>query len=250
MAAPTDTAVIRSVFQLSYRMRRSSFGKVVRDGSARYYVRDGRVKARVEGPNEKMAINPMNQDLMTRLSNMRGAPRRGAKTRAGGPCQCPAVRGRMRIHGGLSPGAPRGEKNGNLALGTTSSDFVNATLVQIQNASRMPSGGISETSVNAVLALIEAAEPKNEIKAALAIQMACTHAVAMAVLSRAGGAYGGDRHVALLAAAGARLLRAFAAQVDAMRRLRNGGTQVIRVERIEVSDTAQAIIGNVNLQRQ
>jgi hypothetical protein len=47
------------------------------------------------------------------------------------------------------------------ALGTTSSDFVNATLVQIQNASRMPSGGISETSVNAVLAFIEAAEPKN-----------------------------------------------------------------------------------------
>ena len=52
-----------------------------------------------------------------------------------------------------------------MALGTTSSDFVNATLVQIQNASRMPSGGISETSVNAVLAFIEAAEPKNEIEA-------------------------------------------------------------------------------------
>jgi hypothetical protein len=80
------------------------------------------------------------------------------------------------------------------ALGTTSSDFVNATLIQIQNASRMPSGGISETSVNAVLAFIEAAEPRNEIEAALAIQMACTHAVTMAVLSRAGGAYGGDRH--------------------------------------------------------
>jgi hypothetical protein len=61
------------------------------------------------------------------------------------------------------------------ALGTTSSDFVNATLTQIQNASRMPSGGISETSVNAVLAFIEGAEPKNEIEAALAIQMACTH---------------------------------------------------------------------------
>src|SRR5262245_38517990 len=40
------------------------------------------------------------------------------------------------------------------ALGTTSSDFVNATLVQIQNASRMPSGGISEVGVNAVLAFI------------------------------------------------------------------------------------------------
>jgi hypothetical protein len=136
------------------------------------------------------------------------------------------------------------------AMGTTSSDFVNATLVQIQNASRMPSGGISETSVDAVLAFVEAPEPRNEIEAALAIQMACTHAVTMAVLSRAGGAYGGDRHVAIMASAGARLLKAFAAQLKTMRRLRNGGTQVIRVERIEVSETAQAIIGNINLQRQ
>jgi hypothetical protein len=132
------------------------------------------------------------------------------------------------------------------ALGTTSSDFVNATLVQIQNASRMPSGGISEVGVNAVLAFIEAAEPKNEIEAALAIQMACTHAVAMAVLNRAGGAYCGGRHVALMASASAKLLNAFANQVETLRRLRNGGTQVIRVERIEVSDTAQAIIGNIS----
>src|SRR3954465_215561 len=58
------------------------------------------------------------------------------------------------------------------ALGTTSSDFVNATLVQIQNASRLRGGGISETSVNAVLAFIEGAQPKNEPEAALAIQMA------------------------------------------------------------------------------
>jgi hypothetical protein len=57
--------------------------------------------------------------------------------------------------------------------------------------------------------------------------------------------YGGDRHVAMMASAGARLLKAFAAQVETMRRLRNGGTQVIRVERIEVSEPAQAIIGNV-----
>jgi hypothetical protein len=131
-------------------------------------------------------------------------------------------------------------------MGTTSSDFVNATLVQIQNASRMPSGGISETSVNAVLAFIEAAEPKNEIEAALAIQMACTHAVTMAVLSTAGGAYIGTRNVAKMAAAGARLMSAFASHVETMRRLRSGGTQIIRVERIEVSDNAQAIIGNIN----
>jgi hypothetical protein len=41
---------------------------------------------------------------------------------------------------------------------------VNATLVQIQNASRLPEGGISETSVNAVLAFIEGAARRTRSK--------------------------------------------------------------------------------------
>jgi hypothetical protein len=42
----------------------------------------------------------------------------GARTRAGAPCQRPPIRGRKRcrLHGGLSPGAPRGLKNGNFKL--------------------------------------------------------------------------------------------------------------------------------------
>jgi hypothetical protein len=36
----------------------------------------------------------------------------GARTRSGGPCQSPAMpNGRCRMHGGLSPGAPKGNKN-------------------------------------------------------------------------------------------------------------------------------------------
>ena len=72
----------------------------------------------------------------------------------------------------------------NKALGTTSSDFVNASLFQIQSACRSPWGGISELSMNAALAMIEAAAPKDEIEAALAVQMACTHTAAMAVLAK------------------------------------------------------------------
>jgi hypothetical protein len=38
----------------------------------------------------------------------------GARTRSGAFCQCPAMpNGKCRIHGGLSPGAPRGTANGN-----------------------------------------------------------------------------------------------------------------------------------------
>ena len=42
----------------------------------------------------------------------------------------------------------------------------------------------SELATNAVLAMIEAAAPKDEIEGALAVQMACTHAAAMAVLAK------------------------------------------------------------------
>ena len=72
-----------------------------------------------------MTNNPMDQSrLMAQLANVRAAPRCGAKTRSGGACQCPAVRGRTRcrIHGGLSPGAPRGERNGNFKHGFWTSE--------------------------------------------------------------------------------------------------------------------------------
>jgi hypothetical protein len=61
----------------------------------------------------------MNQAVATRLANLRAAPRCGAKNRAGEPCRCPAMRGRRRcrLHGGLSPGAPRGQRNGNFKDG-------------------------------------------------------------------------------------------------------------------------------------
>ena len=43
----------------------------------------------------------------------------------------------------------------------------------------------------------------------------------------------------------ARLLRAFATQVEAHRRSRNGGQQFVRVEHVHVNDGGQAVIGNV-----
>lgn len=56
----------------------------------------------------------MNQGAETRLANLRAARRCGARNRAGQLCQCPAIRGRMRcrLHGGRSPGAPKGQANG------------------------------------------------------------------------------------------------------------------------------------------
>jgi len=43
---------------------------------------------------------------------MHRSPRCGALTRSGSPCRSPAMpNGRCRLHGGLSPGAPKGNRN-------------------------------------------------------------------------------------------------------------------------------------------
>lgn len=44
--------------------------------------------------------------------DMHKAKRCGARTRSGSPCQSPAMlNGRCRMHGGPSPGAPKGNRN-------------------------------------------------------------------------------------------------------------------------------------------
>lgn len=55
----------------------------------------------------------MSQEPCQQLAKVSGTPRCAARTRGGSPCRCPAMsNGKCRIHGGLSPGAPRGMANG------------------------------------------------------------------------------------------------------------------------------------------
>jgi hypothetical protein len=71
----------------------------------------------------------------------------------------------------------------------------------------------------------------------------------MAVLGRVAGAHGPTRSTAAMASAAARLLRTYAIQVEALRRLRNGGSQFVRVEHVHVNDGGQAVIGAVAVDR-
>ena len=159
------------------------------------------------------------------MSNPNNSP-----TPVAGPRRLPPVRVKVfRADGKVAPvHPPDGDGRNwwrrlNKALGTTSSDFVNASLFQIQSACRSPWGGISELSMNAALAMIEAAAPKDEIEAALAVQMAACHVAAMAVLAKMDVAFATE-----LGSAAARLMRAYATQVEVLRRLRNGGQQFMR----------------------
>ena len=60
----------------------------------------------------------------TRPGNL--GPKCEARTRAGAPCQRPPMTGRTRcrLHGGMSPGAPRGLKNGNFKTGDWTAEAI------------------------------------------------------------------------------------------------------------------------------
>jgi hypothetical protein len=131
------------------------------------------------------------------------------------------------------------------AFGTESTDFVDMALAQLQLATRPHGAAVSEAAINAALAMIEAWGPSNAAEAAVALQAACTHSAAMAVLCRARGANGGERHVAAMSNAAVKLLTVSLAQADYLRRLKYGTSQSIRVEHVHVHDGGQAVIGNV-----
>ena len=133
----------------------------------------------------------------------------------------------------------------NKALGTVSTDFVRASLLQVQGAARSPFGTISETAINAALAMIEAVAPKDELEGALAVQMACTHAAAMSVLVKMDSGFGTERRIAAFGSTAARLMKAYTMQLEVLRRLRTGGQQLVRVEHVHINDGGHAAIGNV-----
>jgi hypothetical protein len=93
--------------------------------------------------------------------------------------------------------------------------------------------------------MIEAAAPKDEIQGALAVQMACTHATVMSVLAKLDVGFASERRVAAFGSAASRLLRAYAMQVEVLRRLRHGGHQYVRVEHVYINEGGQAVIGNL-----
>jgi hypothetical protein len=119
-------------------------------------------------------------------------------------------------------------------------------LHHLQRAARMPSEGPSNVAINGALAIIAAFAPQNEAEAALALQAACTHMVAMVMMARIGGGHGTDRRLPALASVTAKLVRAYCTTLETHRRLRSGGDQNIRVEHVHVHEGGQAIVGAVS----
>lgn len=107
---------------------------------------------------------------------------------------------------------------------------------------------VKAATVNAALAAVCGIGPRDETEAMLAAQMVATHGAAMELLRRAMQAE--YRHN--LQDAGnlaVKLLRTYAAQLEALQRYRGKGQQKVTVEHVHVHQGGQAIVGHVETAR-
>lgn len=129
-------------------------------------------------------------------------------------------------------------------LATSSPLFVGASLKQLIAACKLPGEGKASTaSISAALEIIASLQPENEAQAALAIHIACLHCASVNVLSWIHNI--GERNMIAVATAAAKLERAFHNAIETYNRMKRGVRQIVRVERIEVQQGAQAVIGVV-----
>ncbi len=129
------------------------------------------------------------------------------------------------------------------SLGTADEDFMNGLSMQLLKLAWNGSS-VSEQDFKFLLATVAGVEPKDEVEAMLAAQMAAVHNATMASARRLKVAETSQQRETAGRALN-KLARTFVAQVEALKRYRTGGEQKVTVEHVTVNDGGQAIVGNV-----
>jgi hypothetical protein len=129
------------------------------------------------------------------------------------------------------------------AVGSTDSDFLDGLTEQLVNAGSRGSVA-DEDGINFLLSVVKGIEPRNQIEAMLAAQMAAVHNATMAFARRLANIENIPQQDSAQNAFN-KLARTFAAQVEALKRYRSGGEQKMTVQHVHVAEGGQAIVGNV-----
>jgi hypothetical protein len=104
---------------------------------------------------------------------------------------------------------------------------------------------VDEDGLNFMLSVVKGIEPRDQVEAMLAAQMAATHNATMTFARRLNHVENIPQQDSAERAFN-KLARTFAAQLEALKRYRSDGEQTVRVEHVTVNEGGQAIVGNVS----
>lgn len=125
------------------------------------------------------------------------------------------------------------------AFATTSDDFATLGLAHLANTTNPGGGQATSQELNSGLALMGAIAPRDELEAALAMQMVATHELAMLMLTRSRSA-GYVEQVREYGNLATKLSRTFTGQMKQLADHRRGGEQVVR--HVHVYEGGQAMV--------
>jgi hypothetical protein len=121
------------------------------------------------------------------------------------------------------------------ALASADEDFLNGMMYQLANASAQGQN-IDERGLNFMLSVIKGIEPRDQLEAMLAAQMAAVHVATMIFAHEL---------APVNISAFNKLTRTFAMQMEALKRYRSGAEQKVTLQHVSVAEGGQAIVGNV-----
>ncbi len=130
------------------------------------------------------------------------------------------------------------------SIGTDDLEFVSDFLGHMLNGTNENRDTPDHNRFAFTQAVVQGIEPKDQIEAMLACQMAAVHVCT----TQASRRYLLAEHAETRNNAERslnRLTRTFTAQMETLKKYRNGGKQTVRVERVTVNEGGQAIVGTV-----
>lgn len=132
------------------------------------------------------------------------------------------------------------------AIGTRNPDFLNGLVSQVGNAGSKGEYP-DELGIKFMLAFIKGHEPRNEVQAAMAAQMAATHVAVMRYANRLARAESLQEQDSAERGFN-KLARTFVTQVEALQRYRVVCEQKITASEVSVGNDGQPIVGAITQQ--
>ena len=129
------------------------------------------------------------------------------------------------------------------AFGTRDDDFLKGILTQLAQVGSK-GAQVDQDGINFMLAVVTGIEPRDQVEALLAVQMAAVQNAIMTFAHRLANVQNIPQQDSAERAFN-KLARTFTAQVEALKRYRSRGEQTVRVEHVTVQAGGQAIVGNV-----
>ena len=128
-------------------------------------------------------------------------------------------------------------------LASADGDFLDGIVSQLANASGRGQD-IDERGLNFMLSVIKGIEPRDQLEAMLAAQMAAVHVASMTFAHRLAHVDNIPQQDSAERAFN-KLTRTFATQMEALKRYRTGAEQKVTLQHVSVAEGGQAIVGNV-----